>query len=110
MRPLPDVRFECLDVRSPKDVEEPRARPATSGELPDAFVLNAGINRLDNDETFDLPLYREVVETNLYGVLNFIGPLTALPPSVERHVVAISSMVTTQATRTASGIRRASGR
>ena len=40
---------------------------ATSGELPDAFVLNAGINRLDNDETFDLSLYREVVETNLYG-------------------------------------------
>ena len=67
---------------------------AASGDLPDVFILNAGINRLDNDEAFDLPLYREVIETNLYGVLNFIGPLTALPAGrVERHVVAISSMV-----------------
>jgi len=56
--------------------------------------LNAGINRLDNDEAFDLPLYREVVETNLYGVLNFTAPLTRVPTAgVERHIVAISSMV-----------------
>ena len=68
---------------------------AAAGELPDLFILNAGINRLDNDETFDLGLYREVLDTNLYGVLNFIGPLidlSAVP--VERHIVAISSTVT----------------
>ena len=90
----PHVRFECLDVRSAKDVEALVRGLATAGQLPDVFILNAGINRADNDETFDLSLYREVVETNLYGVLNFIAPLTALPPSVERHVVAIGSMVT----------------
>src|SRR5204862_6308826 len=90
----PDVRFDCVDVRSPVDVEELVRGLAASGALPDVFILNAGINRLDNDETFDLSLYREVVETNLYGVLNFIAPLTALPASVERHVVAINSMVT----------------
>jgi NAD(P)-dependent dehydrogenase (short-subunit alcohol dehydrogenase family) len=89
----PHVRFECRDVRSAKDVEDLVRGLATSGELPDVFILNAGINRLDNDESFDLALYREVVETNLYGVLNFVGPLTALPPSAERHLVAISSMV-----------------
>jgi len=90
----PAVRFECVDVRSAPDVEALIQRMAAAGELPDVFILNAGINRLDNDETFDLPLYREVLDTNLYGVLNFIGPLTQLPPShVERHIVAISSVV-----------------
>jgi len=90
----PAVRFDCLDVRSAKDVEDLVRGLATAGELPDVFILNAGINRLDNDATFDLPRYREVVDTNLYGALNFVAPLTALPATRERHVVAISSMVT----------------
>lgn len=90
----PGVRFECLDVRSAPDVDELVRRLASSGQLPDSLILNAGINRVDNDETFDLSLHREVLETNLYGVLNFIGPLTALPASGERHVVAVNSVVT----------------
>jgi NAD(P)-dependent dehydrogenase (short-subunit alcohol dehydrogenase family) len=91
----PSVRFACVDVRSASDVEDLLRDLSAAGELPDLFILNAGINRLDNDATFDLPLYREVMETNLFGVLNFVGPLTRLsPPGVQRHVVAISSMVT----------------
>jgi uncharacterized oxidoreductase len=91
----PSVRFECVDVRSGKDVEALVRGLTASGELPDVFILNAGINRLDNDEAFDLPLYREVIDTNLFGVLNFIAPLTEVPAAnVERHVLAISSMVT----------------
>ena len=90
----PSVRFECVDVRSVQAVEDLLGTLVASGELPDLFILNAGINRLDNDETFDLPVYREVMETNLYGVLNFIGPLIRLSASgVRRHIVAISSMV-----------------
>lgn len=91
----PSVRFACVDVRSASDVEDLLRDLSAAGELPDLFILNAGINRLDNDATFDLPLYREVMETNLFGVLNFVGPLTRLSaPGVQRHVVAISSMVT----------------
>ena len=90
----PSVRFECVDVRSARDVEALVGGLAASGELPDVFILNAGINRLDNDETFDVTGYRDVVETNLYGVLNFIGPLMqSSPAGVDRHVVAIGSMV-----------------
>jgi uncharacterized oxidoreductase len=90
----PSVRFECLDVRSAESVEKLVRELAASDDLPDVFILNAGINRLDNDEAFDLPLYREVVDTNLYGALNFISPLTRVPVvGVERHIVAISSMV-----------------
>jgi NAD(P)-dependent dehydrogenase (short-subunit alcohol dehydrogenase family) len=91
----PSVRFECLDVRSAPEVDALVRGLAASGELPGVLILNAGINRMDNDEAFDLPAYREVVETNLYGVLNFVAPLIQLPPTeIERHVVAISSMVT----------------
>jgi NAD(P)-dependent dehydrogenase (short-subunit alcohol dehydrogenase family) len=91
----PSVRFECVDVRSAKDVEALVRGLTASGELPDVFILNAGINRLDNDEPFDLSAYRDVLETNLFGVLNFVAPLTELPAlGVERHVVAISSVVT----------------
>ena len=90
----PSVRFECVDVRSAQEVDGLVRALAAAGQLPDVFFLNAGINRLDNDETFDATLYREVMETNLYGVLNFVGPLTRLPPGgADRHIVAISSVV-----------------
>jgi NAD(P)-dependent dehydrogenase (short-subunit alcohol dehydrogenase family) len=92
---FPSVRFECVDVRSAEAVDNLVGGLAASGDLPDVFILNAGINRVDNDGPFELAVYREVVETNLYGVLNFIAPLTRLSgPAVERHLVAISSMVT----------------
>jgi NAD(P)-dependent dehydrogenase (short-subunit alcohol dehydrogenase family) len=90
----PSVRFECVDVRSAAEVDALVRALAASGALPDLFILNAGINRLDNDEPFDLSSFREVLDTNLYGVLNFIAPLTRLPPAgVPRHLVAVSSMV-----------------
>ena len=89
----PQVRFECIDVRSAEEVDELIQRLARSAELPDVFILNAGINLVDNDESFELSSYRAVVDTNLYGVLNFVQPLTRLGPSSgQRHLVAISSM------------------
>ena len=90
----PTVRFEHVDVRCAQDVENLIRGLLAGGALPDVFILNAGINRIDNDESFLLPTYKEVLETNLYGVLNFVGPLTHVPASrSQRHVVAISSMV-----------------
>lgn len=89
----PWVRFECVDVRSAEQVDRLVANLAESRALPEVLILNAGINRLDNDASFQLSSYREVIDTNLYGVLNFIQPLTLLPPGqVPRHVIAISSM------------------
>ena len=89
----PMVRFEHVDVRSAEDVDRLVRGLAASDQLPQVFFLNAGINRADNDESFQLSPYREVIDTNLFGVLNFVAPLTQLPPSpVERHVVATSSM------------------
>src|SRR6187431_3057630 len=71
----PTVRFECVDVRSAELVGDLVSRLCVSGELPELFILNAGINALDNDETFSLVDYRRVLDTNLYGVLNFVEPL-----------------------------------
>ena len=89
----PSVRFECVDVRDASAVQRLVDGLAETGELPDLCILNAGINRVDNDGSFDLTAYKSVVDTNLYGVLHFIGPLTRLPAGQRpRHVVAISSM------------------
>ncbi len=92
---FPSVRFECVDVRAEDEVKGLVERLAATHELPELFILNAGINRVDNDEQFELATYRAVVDTNLYGVLNFVEPLTRLPASpTPRHVIAIGSMVT----------------
>ncbi len=89
----PAVRFECADVRAADEVARLVAGLAESAALPDIWLLNAGINRVDNDETFQLSEYREVLDTNLYGVLNFVHALTLLPARhAARHVVAVSSM------------------
>jgi NAD(P)-dependent dehydrogenase (short-subunit alcohol dehydrogenase family) len=89
----PRVRFECVDVRSSEDVESLVVRLSGEGALPDLFILNAGINSIDNDESFELDAFKEVVDTNLYGVLSFVQPLTRLPPNERpRHVVAVSSL------------------
>jgi NAD(P)-dependent dehydrogenase (short-subunit alcohol dehydrogenase family) len=89
----PSVRFEYLDVRSAEGAERLVHGLAQSAALPDVFILNAGINRADNDESFDLPSYQEVIDTNLFGVLNFVQPLTRLAMGRgERHVIAVSSM------------------
>lgn len=89
----PSVRFECVDVRDADGVARLLERLAEAGELPELFLLNAGINRVDNDEAFDLDAYKAVVDTNLYGVLHFVGPLTRLPVGQRpRYLVAVSSM------------------
>lgn len=89
----PSVRFECVDVRSAPDVERLIGELAARGELPDVFILNAGINRVDNDESFELAAFDDVLQTNLYGVLNFVRPITCLPAGpLPRHVLAVSSL------------------
>ncbi|HYP77711.1 MAG TPA: SDR family NAD(P)-dependent oxidoreductase [Polyangiaceae bacterium] len=89
----PAVRFECVDVRSTEEVARLVRGLTESAQLPNVFILNAGINQVDNDESFDLGNFRAVIETNLFGVLNFVQPLTELPVGRgARHVVAISSM------------------
>jgi len=90
---FPTASFPCVDVRSQEEVAKLLTSLAEAGELPDVFILNAAINAIDNDESFDVKVFREVLETDLFGVLNFIGPLTGLSPRpTVCHVIAVSSM------------------
>ena len=89
----PSVRFEYVDVRSAEEVDKLVRSLAESAELPEVFILNAGINHVDNDDSFQLASYKAVLDTNLFGVLNFVQPLTRLPAGgLPRHLIAISSM------------------
>lgn len=89
----PNVRFECVDVRSREQVRQLIARLVESAELPEVLLLNAGINRVDNDASFDLDAYRDVIDTNLYGVLHFVAPVSELARGPKtHHVIAVSSM------------------
>ncbi len=89
---FPSVRFEQVDVRVAEQVHQLVSRLTDASELPEIWILNAGINRKDNDEAFQLTTYQEVVDTNLYGVVNFIEPLTRLRDGRSRHVIAVSSI------------------
>jgi gluconate 5-dehydrogenase len=89
----PSVRFECADVRAREQVARLVAGLTEPVGVPDIWLLNAGINRVDNDETFELDEFRDVLDTNLFGVLYFVEALTRLPYGhAPRHVVAVSSM------------------
>ncbi len=89
----PGVRFEHLDVRDPVGVSAFMNELFQANRIPDLFVLNAGINLIDNDQQFVMAQYKSVVETNLYGVLHFVEAISSLPRRDHQiHVVAISSM------------------
>jgi len=88
----PGVRFVTVDVRDTAGVAQLIHALAQENDLPDIFVLNAGINRVDNDTHLDLVQFRDTMDTNLYGAINFAAPLTELkswPHPIK--IVAISS-------------------
>ncbi len=90
---FPRVSFRLADVRQQEKIRDLIVHLAESGDLPDLFILNAGINRVDNDSFFDVGIFNEVMETNLLGVMNFVAPITQLEKlSKKVSVVAISSM------------------
>lgn len=90
---FPSVHFACVDVRDAQAVFDLIEQLNAAGELPELLLLNAGINRVDNDEVFDIFTYKSVLDTNLHGVLHFVTPLLRLPARRgPRHVVAISSL------------------
>ena len=59
-------------------------------EVPDIFFLNAGINYRDYTNYLDIEKFKDVLDVNLYGVLNFISAVT----KYELHgkkIISISS-------------------
>jgi NADP-dependent 3-hydroxy acid dehydrogenase YdfG len=91
-RAYPGVHFHVTDVREAAKVTELVKSLAEKNELPDIWYLNAGINKVDNAENFDLETFREVLEINLLGVLTFVS--AALPLLKDKG----STFVTTSST------------
>lgn len=89
---FPGARFVLTDVRDRAKVDAYFQEAAAKGELPELLFLNAGINRADNRDRFDLAVFREVVDINLDGVLNFIA--AAMPHLTGRNAVFVTSSST----------------
>ncbi len=90
---FPAVRFRCVDVRDAQKCGQLISELAAQGRLPTTVILNAGVNRVDNDVILDLEKFREAMETNLFGVVHFLAPIIALkkyPPGMK--VVVVSSV------------------
>jgi len=89
----PSVQFKYVDVRDAKAVDTLLNELTRAGDLPDLLVLNAGVNRVDNDPTLSLDEFRQAMETNLFGALNFVAPLIALAANSRPiRILAVSSM------------------
>jgi NADP-dependent 3-hydroxy acid dehydrogenase YdfG len=58
--------------------------------LPDLFILNAGINMIDNLSGLDFRIFSDVMRINLNGVMTFVGAIRELG-IMEKTISAISS-------------------
>lgn len=74
----PNAQFEILDIADARAVTDLLQRLQTSGKSPDLFILSAGVNRPDNFSGLDYGTYREVMNTNLDGVMTFVGAISSL--------------------------------
>ncbi len=74
-RQYPGIELHTLNITSKNEVHRFLGELRNKGTLPDLFVLNAGINRLDNGCGLDFDTFKSVIDTNLYGVMSFVGAI-----------------------------------
>jgi len=86
------VRFCHFDVQNLQAIKQYFDEASRSNQLPSVYFLTAGINHVDNLERFSIETFREVMETNLMGVLNFVSvALSYMPSAGQATFVAASS-------------------
>lgn len=90
---FPDAHFHHFDVRDLEAVEKYFRQAAQADDLPSVYVLSAGINKVDNLGLLSLQVFRDVLETNLMGVLNFVT--LALPHAVSGDTTFVCTSSTT---------------
>jgi len=90
---FPNVRFHHFDVRDLQAVERYFDEAARLNELPSLYFLSAGINKVDNVGDFSLQIFREVLEVNLMGVLNFVS--VALRHAADEKMMFVCTSSTT---------------
>ncbi len=58
--------------------------------VPKYFILSAGINIYDNDQYFDLEIFKKCFDINFYGVMNFVNAIEKLKIK-NKKILSISS-------------------
>lgn len=87
---LDGARHFTLDISDPSAVRQLFADLLEHGDLPEVFMLNAGINMPDNLSRFDIDVFRHVMEIDLMGAMSFVGAASELGLK-NRRFVAFSS-------------------
>ena len=87
---FPRVNFAVLDITNYSQVLGLVSKLEAEGLGPDLFILNAGINLSDNVEAFEYLNFKNVLDTNLMGVMTFVGAANQLNLA-GRTLVSISS-------------------
>ena len=86
-----NTNFKTLDITDSNAVGTLIDELCHAEKIPDTFILNAGINKPDNIDKFDLLNFQEVLEVNINGVLTFVAEIQKLN-LIGRRIIAISSM------------------
>ena len=86
-----NTNFKTLDITDSSAVGTLINELHDAEKIPDTFILNAGINKPDNIDRFNLLNFQEVLEINIDGVLTFVAEIQKLNLS-GRRIIAISSM------------------
>lgn len=88
---FPKVRFEHFDVRDLESVRRYFKAAAAEGRLPSVYFLSAGINKVDNVGKVDIDIFKEVMDINLTGVMNFVSEAVPLRDGKKTLFVGASS-------------------
>lgn len=88
-----DVTYQKCDVRNPDNVKDSIEKAIKTFGRIDVAVLNAGVGYEMKVIDFDYERTKEIYDTNLYGVLNFLGYLIPLFKKQKAGIiVGVSSM------------------
>lgn len=87
------VDFQHFDVRDLDSVKKYFQSAAAQNKIPTLYFLSAGVNKVDNVGDFSLDIFKEVMDINYQGVMNFVAE--ALPRVRGRKAVFIGASSTT---------------
>ena len=79
-----------IDILNQKSVFNCLKNLKKNKNLPDCFILNAGINIYDNNKNFNLDNFRKCFDINFYGVMNFVDAIEKLKIR-NKKIICISS-------------------
>lgn len=70
--PQKNVEYHVIDISNQKDVSTLFDNLIARSIIPDIFILNAGIAKIDNSSKFNLTTFKEVFNINFLGVMTFV--------------------------------------